>query len=230
MYCVKCGVKLGEAEKQCPLCQTKVYHPDFEPVAGEPMYPENKMPKGSSGPWVRNGIIIVLFLIPFLLCLYADMSLDKHLQWFGYVAGGLVVAYVTVALPLWFRKPNPVVFVPCDFAAVAGYLFYINYVTGGNWFFSFALPLTVGLCLIVTTVVTLLRYLRRGGLFIFGGAFMGLGAFTVLVEFLLGITFGFAFIGWSIYPLVVLALFGGLLMYFAINSSAREMLERKLFF
>jgi hypothetical protein len=179
---------------------------------------------------VRNGIIIVLFLIPFLLCLYADMSLDKDLEWFGYVAGGLVVTYVTVALPLWFRKPNPVIFVPCDFAAAAGYLFYINHITCGNWFFSFALPLTAGLCVIVTTVITLLRYVRRGRLFIFGSAFMALGAFTVLVEFLLGITFGFGFLGWSIYPLVVLALFGGLLFYFAINSSAREMMERKLFF
>ena len=102
--------------------------------------------------------------------------------------------------------------------------------TEGNWYFTFALPVTIGLCLIVTAVITLLRYVRLGRLYIFGGAFMGLGAFTVLVEVLLGVTFGFAFIGWSIYPLVVLVLFGGLLIYFAINSAAREMLERKLFF
>ena len=59
---------------------------------------------------------------------------------------------------------------------------------------------------------------------------MALGAFMLLIEFLIGITFGLRFIGWSIYPLIVLILFGGLLIYFAINSAAREMMERKLFF
>lgn len=59
---------------------------------------------------------------------------------------------------------------------------------------------------------------------------MALGAFMLLIEFLIGITFGLRFIGWSIYPLVVLILFGGLLIYFAINSAARETMERKLFF
>ena len=52
----------------------------------------------------------------------------------------------------------------------------------------------------------------------------------LLMEFLLCVTFSLPFIGWSIYPLVVLVLFGGLLIYIAINSSAREMIERKLFF
>ncbi|MEE0839410.1 MAG: hypothetical protein U0L88_06035 [Acutalibacteraceae bacterium] len=59
---------------------------------------------------------------------------------------------------------------------------------------------------------------------------MALGAFMLLVEFLMKMTFDLHFIGWSIYPLVVLFLFGGLLIYFAINSSAREIIERKLFF
>ena len=38
------------------------------------------------------------------------------------VAGALVVSYVVLALPVWFRRPNPVIFVPCDFAAAALYL------------------------------------------------------------------------------------------------------------
>jgi len=78
--------------------------------------------------------------------------------------------------------------------------------------------------------VALFYYLRSGRLYILGGAFMALGAFMLLVEFLMGITFGLKFIGWSIYPLVVLIILGGLLIYLAINGAAREMMERKLFF
>ncbi len=230
MYCIKCGVKLAETEKKCPLCNTTVCHPDFKQTAQRPLYPSNKLPKNNSGSQALNGAVIILFLIPLLVCLFADLSLDGKIEWFGYVAGALAVSYVAFVLPLWFKKPNPVIFVPCNFIAIALYLLYISLATGGRWFLRFAFPVVGGIGLITCTVVTLIYYLRRGILYILGGAFMALGVFILLVEFLIKIAFGLHFIGWSIYPLVVLFLFGSLLIYFAINRSAREMIERKLFF
>lgn len=230
MYCIKCGVKLADTEKRCPLCSTIVFHPDFESISDRPLYPSNKLPTNNSGSNVLNVVVIILFLIPLIVCFVADLSLDGRLEWFGYVAGALAISYIALALPLWFEKPNPVIFVPCNFAAVGLYLLYINFVTNGDWFLSFAFPITAGLGLISCAVITLLHYLRRGKLYIIGGAFLALGVFMLLIEWLMGITFGLRFIGWSIYPLVVLVLFGGLLIYFAINRAAREMLERKLFF
>ena len=230
MYCIKCGVKLSDTEKKCPLCNTVVCHPDFEQTAERSLYPSDKMPKSNSGSKALNGAVIILFLIPMLVCFFADRFLDGRIEWFGYVAGALVLSYVAFALPLWFKKPNPVIFVPCNFATTALYLLYINLVTGGSWFLSFAFPVVGGICLITCTVVTLMYYLHKGRLYILGGAFMALGAFMLLVEFLMKMTFDLHFIGWSIYPSVVLFLFGGLIIYFAINSVAREMIERKLFF
>jgi len=107
---------------------------------------------------------------------------------------------------------------------------YINLATGGNWFLSFALPVVGGICLITCTVVTLIYYLRKGRLYILGGAFMVSGVFALLVEFLMKLTFEVQFIGWSIYPLVVLFLFGGLMILVATDSMVRDMIERKLFF
>lgn len=230
MYCIKCGVKLADTEKRCPLCSTIVCHPDFESISDRLLYPSNKLPTNNSGSNALNVVVIILFLIPLIVCFVADLSLDGQLEWFGYVTGALAISYITLALPLWFEKPNPVIFVPCDFATVGLYLLYINLVTNGDWFLSFAFPITAGLGLITCTVITLLHYLRRGKLYIIGGAFIALGVFMLLIEWLMGITFGLRFIGWSIYPLVVLVLFGGLLIYFAINRAARETIERKLFF
>lgn len=230
MYCVKCGVQLADTERKCPLCNTVVCHPDFVNVAERPLYPGNKMPKSSSGSKALNGAMIILLLIPLFVCFVADLRLDGRLEWFGYVAGALLLTYIVCALPMWFRKPNPVIFVPCDFVAIGAYLLYINLATGGTWFLSFALPVTAGLCLITCAVVTLMYYLRKGRLYILGGAFMALGAFMLLVEFLMGMTFHLQFVGWSVYPLCVLFLLGGLLIYFAIHRAAREAMERKLFF
>lgn len=230
MYCIKCGVKLAETEKKCPLCNTVVYHPDFVNEDARPLYPSNKMPKVDSDAKAFNGPGIILLLIPLILCFVADFQHDGKLGWFGYVAGALLLAYIAFALPMWFRKPNPVIFVPCSFAAACLYLLYVNFATGGAWFFTFALPVTGGLCLITSAVVALMRYLRRGRLYIMGGALMALGALVLLAEFLLGITLELAFIGWSIYPFCALFLLGGMLIYFAIDSTAREAMERKLFF
>ena len=39
MYCIKCGVELADSEKVCPLCGTRVFHPDLPLPDGEAPYP-----------------------------------------------------------------------------------------------------------------------------------------------------------------------------------------------
>ena len=230
VYCIKCGVKLADTEKKCPLCETVVCHPDYPRDENQNLYPSEKRPPDTAESKALNGAIIILFLIPLILCFFGDILPDGQMNWFGYAVSAEVVAYVAMALPLWFRKPNPVILVPCNFASTVLYLLYIDLVSGGKWFMSFAFPVVGGLCLIISTMVTLLYYLRRGRLYVLAGTFMALGSFMLLIEFLMGITFGMRFIGWSIYPLVILMMTGGLLMYFAISQSAREVIKRKLFF
>lgn len=230
MYCANCGVKLADSENCCPLCGTAAYHPDIKREDARPLYPLNRLPKARRRSKAGNGAVIILFIIPVLICFLADIQPDGRLDWFAVVAGALLLAYVLLALPMWFTSPNPVVFVPCDFAAVGLYLLYICLTSGGDWYLSFALPLVLAFCLLTSAVVTLLRYIKKGRLYIWGGAFMLTGALMLLVEFLLSLSFGIPFAGWSFYPLAALVLFGGLLIFLAINRSAREIMERKLFF
>lgn len=229
MYCVMCGVKLEDTEEKCPLCATPVMCPQPREPA-PPLYPKDRYTQIKAKPAVINGFVLILFLIPLVLSFLVDWQTGDRLNWFGYAAGGMVVGYIIIALPLWFQKPNPVIFVPCDFAAVALYLLYIDLQVGGGWFLSFALPVTGALGLIVTAVVTLMRYVPRGALYIFGGAIIALGAFMPLLEFLLSITFQIRLAFWSVYPFVALLLLGAGLIYLAINKTARERVERKLFF
>lgn len=230
MYCVNCGVKLSDTEKRCPLCQTAVYHPDIPPREAEPLYPENLAPAPQLNSLGAQSIALAVCLLAILVCLVCDLQMGPGLTWAGYVIGGLLLGYVVILLPMWFTKPNPVVFVPCDFAAAGLYLLYINLATGGDWFLSFAFPVTGFMGLLVTTVVVLRRYVRRGRLYVFGGAIMALGAFMPVMELLLSVTFpGIRFIGWCFYPLIALALVGGTLIFLAICRPARHSLARKFF-
>lgn len=230
MYCIHCGVKLADTEKLCPLCGTIVYHPDLTQEHADPLFPKDHHPPKAPRSLAPQIMATFAFLLPFVTLIVCDLQLNRAVTWSGYVIGALAVGYVSLVLPSWFRKPNPVIFVPCTFAMIAVYLLYISLVTNGGWFLSFAFPVTGGVGLIVTAVVTLLRYLKRGQLFVLGGAFVALGGFMLLVEFLANLTFHVSrFIGWSFYPLTALVMLGGFLIFLGAYRPARETMERKFF-
>lgn len=229
MYCIKCGVELAASEKTCPLCGTLVFHPDFPAPAGEKAYPVGLHPAQQVSPMGARFILTMCFVAGVLIPTLCDLQINRAITWSGYVIGALALSYICLMLPFWFRRPNPAVFIPCDFAAVALYLLYINLATDGGWFLSFGLPVVGFFGLIVTAVVVLVRCLRRGWLYIFGGAALAVGVFMPVMEWLLTLTFPIPFYGWSFYPLAVLALIGITMIVIAICRPMRETLERKFF-
>ena len=231
MYCIKCGVELADSEKSCPLCQTPIFHPMFPRPEGEPLYPASGNPPRKLRPW---GLLIVvtalLFLLPSIVTVLIDLQVRGTITWSGYVVGALLVSYVAAVLPAWFHRPNPVIFLPCDFVAVGLYLLYISLVTEGAWFLTFAFPVLGGIGLIVTSVVTLCRYIHRGRLYVFGGASVTLGLFMPVLELLLNHTFHRPrFIGWSLYPLSALVILGIILLVIAMCRPVRESFRKRFF-
>ena len=231
VYCIHCGVKLAEDKKPCPLCGTVPFHPDLEKRDSPSLYPEGKYPSTQVSPVIAMIIVsTVLFLLPMVITLLCDLQINGSVTWCGYVLGALGTVYVMVVLPFWFRKPNPVIFVPCSFGAIGAYVCYINYATGGSWFWSFALPVIGAAALIVTAVVVLLRYVPQGVLYIVGGALVLAGVFMPVMEILMNLTFSFRHgLIWSFYPLAALVLLGAMLIFLAIHRPARETMERKFF-
>lgn len=229
MYCVKCGAKLADSEKKCPLCETAVYHPNIERNMVEGAYPKDKYPvKKYSARWFHI-FFTIAYLLPIFTVLLCDLQINGNVTWSGIVIGSLLLVYVIFILPTWFRNANPVIFVPCAFVSVGLFLLYISIITNGGWFLKFAFPVTGALCLIVTTAVTLLKYLKKGKLYVFGSGFLALGGLMLLTEFLSNITFKTAFIGWSFYPLMAFVTVGAVLMFLAICRPARESVERRFF-
>ena len=203
MYCVNCGVELADSETVCPLCGTRVFHPDLPRKQAPSPYPAD--PHGKPEEVNRSGILFVmtmLALLPAVICLLCDWRINGGIVWSGYAAGAIGLLYVLIVLPMWFSHPNPVVFVPVDFAAIGLYLLYIDLVTKGGWFLSFAFP----------------ALLLSGGL-------------AVLIEFLINVTFGIhKALLWSIYPLAAGVILGGMLLVIAICKPLRKSLHRKFFF
>lgn len=232
MYCIQCGVELEKGETVCPLCGLKVYHPLLENEIAETKK-DRLYPAQEEAPEVsRHGILLIitfLFLIPVGVCLLTDLFVNKHIIWSGYVVVSLAAVYVMICLPLWFRRQNPVIFFPIHCVALLLLALYVCLKTGGHWFLTFALPVGAALLLILETVITLLKYVKKGQLFIYGGAFIALGLTIVLIEFLLKVTFKVPMQWWSLIPLSVLFIVGMMLIVIGITRPLRESLHKRFF-
>ncbi len=228
MYCCNCGVELADTEKKCPLCGVRAYHPDIDRPEQEGLYPDHT-PQPRMKPSTVHTVLIVLFLLPILVTIQCDLLINSTITWSAYVTGALLMTYIWLILPTWFKKPNPVIFVPCDFAVLGLFLMYICFATEGHWFFPFALPTLGFFTLVITTVITLMRYVPRGKLYIFGGAFLAIGLYMPIMEALICLTFVKNFVYWFIYPTNALVLLGGMLIFLAIVRPARETMQRKFF-
>ncbi len=229
MYCVKCGVQLSDGQTTCPICETRVYHPDIK-IHDEPTYP--KIPFESE-EFNRLGLLTVLsvaFFVILILPIILELNWHADISWSGYASGGVLIFYSAFIMPLWFKKPNPVIFTPITFALTIGLLLFICYKTGGNWFMSFAFPVVGALGIITTAVIAVLHYVKKGCLYTVGAGLIALGLWTVLLEYDIHTTFGVtSTFFWSLAPLTVLSVAGILLFVIAIVKPLKESLRRVFF-
>ena len=230
MFCIKCGVELSDGQTVCPLCSTKVYHPDLAPTNTPPTYPKQEFQSEAIN---RKGIlfvITVLYLLPLLLPMLFELAFADGIDWSGFVAGGTLLSYLFFILPAWFKRSHPIIFVPSYFLGTLLFVWYVCLATDGSWFYTFALPIIASLAAIVSAMTVLLAKLRHGKLYVVGGGLIALGAWTVLIEFLLHLTFSFVHtVYWSPFCLVSLFVLGMMLIVIAIVKPWKESL-RKIFF
>lgn len=230
MYCVRCGVKLQNGENKCPLCNTRVINPDDNESVKKVNIYSDVLPKKQRMSNMPLAIILTVFLaIAVAIILLVCNRVYGELRWGGIASLGILLAYIIAVFPLWFTKPNPVIFVPVDHAAIALYLGYICLSTDGNWFLSFAFPVVMILGAIMTAAVTLFRYLKNGRYFILGGFFVLLAIYSSLIEMFEHFTFGTQMFLWSVYPLTALLGIGVFFLLAGIIRPLREYLERKFF-
>ena len=228
MYCIKCGVELGDGEKRCPLCRTQVCHPDFVTDA-PPLYPPHDPVVKRMN---RHTILFLLAIIAFLTAvqlLVFDLRFTGRVSWSYYPAAGTVMVYLIAVLPLWFKRPNPVIFVPVSFVTALVYLFGVCVMSQGSWYFSFALPTVLCAACVTTAVVVLVRYVKKGYFYISGGAALATAAYSFLVEWLICDTFGVTFFFWSIYPVISFTVIGIALIVVGIVKPFQRYLAKKFF-
>ena len=199
MYCVYCGVKLQDGAKECPLCHTPVMIAQKTETAGQSSYSDRMPEEEKRGRgllvWMLTAVLIAAGLSSLIFCL----NTAGTASWSGYVLMGSALAWILFLLPLLFPRFRPMIFLPIDFACLAGFLLYVCLKNGENWFLSFAFPVTGIACILTLLGVTIFRYIRKGRLRLLGLYLVLIGCSTMLVEFFQSITFQTPMWVWSLY-------------------------------
>ena len=231
MYCVYCGVKLQDGAGECPLCHTPVMA--AMPGAGteEKSLYSDRLPKEE-----RHGRTLLVWMLSTVLiagclgCLIYCLRNYGSVSWSGYVLMSGALAWICVLFPLLFRRFRPMIFLPVDFACVAGFLLYVCVKNGGNWFLPFAFPVTVIAAVLTLLGVALFRYIRQGRLRLLGLFLVLAGSSFMLVEFFGHITFGAPMFEWSLYCVCCFCALGLFLFIATLIPPLHAYLRKTFFF
>ncbi len=228
MYCPNCGSLLSEGTKKCPLCLTEA--PNLSKSSAKGFFPDVPRPKEKEDFRGLLFLATLFFLIAGGIVLALDLVETGSVTFSFYVLAVLLLVYASFFLPRWWRRPNPVIFLPVVFVCLMGCLLYWDLRYQGGWFLSFVFPVLGGFFLFLEGAVTLLRYVRGGKLYIFGGLFLALGVLSFVGEILYRATFSLPIkLTYSILPLIFFSLLGMGLIVIAIVPPFRRYFERRFF-
>ncbi|MBQ8839993.1 MAG: hypothetical protein IJ004_01515 [Clostridia bacterium] len=251
MYCIKCGVELSKGQTICPICETKVYHPDIEPEEVAPKYPLKPLKTEITSKHGFLAILSACFFITALFLLLADLlilgwesshqinewwewwlaPLNYHIEWSHYLVGAMLVIYASLVVPSWFKKFYSVLCASMVFGSSIIYILFISWITEGWWWFlPFALPTIGFLGLITIASIIICEFLPGYRLVCIGIAFLLVSGFVIALEILINLVFkGSIYVIWSPFVAVVLFAVSVILLCCAFIPSFRASLK-KLFF
>ena len=229
-YCVKCGVELEPGAKKCPLCDTPVVLPFEQTSTFDKPYPVYvQKPKFKIEKSTSMIIVGLIFLVPLLITVISDLTINKAFTWSLFVISSLLAFYVIITSMVMLGK-RPVLSILVIGLDIEAFLMFINYMTHGTWFLPFALPLVaiiVAFSIVLTVlfrkhIVTVPTLIAVTMLFI--------GILCIAIEVLLKLALGSPVVLlWSLYPFSTLLVLSIVVLIVFRNKSIVEKLKKKFF-
>jgi len=229
-YCVHCGVKLHEAQPQCPLCGVVAADPLAEHgPASPPPFPV-RTPEQALRLNRKYAVtlLMLLLLLPAAGCLLLDL-LSGNITWSIYPAGVLALSWIIVAVPLLMPHHRLYSTILITGAALAGYLYMIEKLSGtSDWFLPIVFPALMVFIAMVCVCVALARKRHARPLTVMIAALWEVGVLCLLIEVLCG---GFDIArSWSVFVMVPCFFMALLLFVISRNRPLSEELKRRLHF
>lgn len=232
-YCVNCGVELDATLEKCPLCATKVYHPDKETlVDAEQTFPKKKGEVENVSK--KEGVIFVsvLFLTIAITCALLNVLVYNTNWWSVPVCGICITLWIFFMAAIFCEKITVYGMLLLDAIAIGNCMFLISLITSSNqWFTAIGIPiLGVAFGLLEMAVFLSKKFpssLLTGTLYFF----VMTAGICVTIEAVLDYYFRQAVsLSWSAIVLTVCAIIVVFLILVLMMGRLRDAIRRRLHF
>ncbi len=232
-YCVNCGVELADSERRCPLCGTEVVNP-AKPAVRVYDYPYPRQVEALTRRIDKRFLVSIvgtLLLLPVLICAVCDLLTGGGISWSLYVAGGAVLLFTVVFVPMLFKKRRVWLNLTLDLLVTAAYVGGICLVSGGSWFWTLGLPLVAASGSLAVFLAVLFglgsarELLVRVAFVLFGS-----GLLAVVIDLLIKLYLGQPPVpGWSLFVLAPCALLGVAALLLRRKNNFKEEIRRRFY-
>jgi len=223
-YCVNCGVKLIESEKECPLCDCPVINPFGNkelPENAERPYPKRRdILKGIVDRRFIISVISIIYLISIIICAAVDFIINSAFTWSLITTTSILLGWAFIILPVIVNKKAAVVYITADFALLMLLFYSIASFSGTYvWVLTLAFPIAIAAYIFINifTYGVLKNFLR--GLYTIAYILATTVIFCVITEFFVwkymraNIIEDYQFSFWPIYVLIPCLIIAGFLCF-----------------
>ena len=166
-YCVNCGVELDKSATKCALCSTPVINPNEtdgkEKAEAAPFSDTAFVPASMKRRFIAY-IITMIFLIPNIVCSFANAIFHSGGFWSFYVNATSLLVWVVLVFPFFTKKLRPYLMWMFDTLAVCFYVFFffvMKYEGKSDWYYDSALPIIVMASLMVLIYMIWIRHKKH---------------------------------------------------------------------
>lgn len=232
-YCVNCGVELGASERRCPLCGVEVINPAaaFDPNAERPYPAKAEKVRHREVRIVAAKVLSLLMAIPVISILAVDLVTDGRLTWSLIPVAAICLVFMSCVFPCLFRRPPVWLFMLFAAIEVILFLFVLNVITGGDWLWLFAVPVTL-LCSAAIIGIYLIVASKRASLPLkMIVILLILMVFVIVLQMLIEIHLhGRIRLDWSLYAAISCGLLSLVVLIVWRLYAKNESFRKKLFF
>ena len=225
MYCYKCGVKLANSEKKCPLCNTKIpVNSNQKEVLAYPKNIEEINNKVNISYLLRlSSLILVLISIIIVLC---NLIVVGKVTWSIYVISSTV--YLCCLLFFISRRK---IYISIFWSIVINevFIFFIAFINNGiDWYLMLAFPLILlsGLTSLFFYKILKLKKILR----IISYSLVYISFSIVITEILIDLyKDNIINLSWSIISILPMVVIGLLLLIISFNDKLIDEIKRRIF-
>lgn len=227
MYCYKCGVKLSDAERKCPLCKTRM---PYHNLGTDKLAYSDKIDDINKHINFRYLARLILVILCFLgiITFLCNYFINGKITWSIYVLSSIVYLASQVSF-LYFK--NKIVPAIINLLGLEYLLFTIAYMTNGfNWYLYLVLPNIFIVWLLIVLCIYFFRKKKRRLTRGIAVILLLLSIILVVTEILIDLfKYNVINLQWSLYASLPILIVSLIVFVISFNRRLIEEVKKRIF-